>query len=389
MAEMQNYCHHKILCVVGARPNMMKIAPVLRAFRRAGGFAPTLVHTGQHYDYAMSEGILAELGIPRPDAFLGVGSSGHAEQTARIMLAFDSAVASINPDIVLVVGDVNSTLAAALVAAKRGIPVAHIEAGLRSFDRTMPEEINRILTDQISDILFATEEDALQNLAREGIASTRVHLVGNVMIDSLLAELPQARSAGEGFMRSLSATWRSWAAAEGHAFLTLHRPSNIDEPETCRRLLMTVAQVADKIPVIFAVHPRTRRAIEAHNLGSLLEHPRLQASGPLPYRETIGITSSARLVLTDSGGLQEETTGLGIPCLTLREKTERPVTVREGSNLVVGTDPAHILLAVEEVLRTGGKKGCVPRLWDGRAADRIVEMLAMWFAELPKPGKPS
>jgi UDP-N-acetylglucosamine 2-epimerase (non-hydrolysing) len=359
---------------------MMKVAPLMRAFGRDSRFDPRLVHTGQHYDPAMRDVLFEELALPQPDAFLGIGSESHAVQTGRLMLALDPVLDEMKPDAVVVVGDVNSTLAAALVAKKKHIPVVHVEAGLRSFDRAMPEEINRIVVDQISDLLFATEEDAVGNLAREGIPAARVHLVGNVMIDSLMDALPHAKLAADTCAaRGASAAWLKRAADEGHAFATLHRPSNVDCRETCSRLFATLNKVADLVPVVLALHPRTRKAIESHELGELLDHPFLLATEPLSYLETIGVVTRARVVLTDSGGLQEETTCLGVPCITLRETTERPITVSQGTNIVAGTDATPILAAVGHTLQTGGKKGRIPPLWDGKAAERIAALLAEWL----------
>jgi UDP-N-acetylglucosamine 2-epimerase (non-hydrolysing) len=366
-----------IVCVVGARPNFMKMAPIIAALRRQGRFAPLLVHTGQHYDAAMNDNFFAELGLPRPDANLGVGSGSHAAQTAEVMKGFEP-VLDGTPEVagILVVGDVNSTLACALVAAKKGIAVAHVEAGLRSFDRRMPEEINRVLTDQISDLLLTTERGALGNLRREGIAAEKVHFVGNVMIDSLLAHAERAVPAGETLERAGAGGF----GAGGYALLTLHRPSNVDDPAVLERLLRCIARIGARVPVIFPMHPRTRARIEAAGLAALLAPPSVLAMPPASYLEMLGLMREARLVLTDSGGVQEETTAFGIPCLTLRENTERPITVEQGTNTIVGTDPAAILAAAERVIATGGKRGRRPELWDGRAAERIAEVLA---ARLP------
>jgi UDP-N-acetylglucosamine 2-epimerase (non-hydrolysing) len=356
-----------LLCVVGARPNFMKMAPILRALAAQRRLRPALVHTGQHYDAAMSETFFAELAIPAPDVHLGVGSGSHAVQTAEVMKRFEP-VLEAHPEArgVVVVGDVNSTLAAGLVAAKRGVKVAHVEAGLRSWDRTMPEEINRVLTDQIADLLFTTERGARDNLAREGIADERIFFVGNVMIDTLFAELARAVPARETLRRDPGA----------YAVLTLHRPSNVDDPAALRAILGAVAAIARRMPVVFPVHPRTRERIGAANLDSLLRAPGIEASAPLGYRTMLGLLREARLVLTDSGGIQEETTALGVPCFTLRPSTERPTTITEGTNTLVGNDPAAIAAAFEDLMATGGKAGRRPELWDGRAAERIVEVLA-------------
>ena len=363
-----------------ARPNFMKIAPVMAAFAAEGAAidAP-LVHTGQHYDKAMKHTFFEQLGIPEPDVDLGVGSGSHAEQTAQIMLRFEPVLDEYDPDAVLVVGDVNSTIACALVAVKKGVPVVHVEAGLRSYDRDMPEEINRVLTDQLSELLFTTERRALDNLRREGIPEERVHFVGNVMIDTLLRNRARATPPGRT-LAGLPDARRCLEGEAGYALLTLHRPSNVDDPLVLRRLLETLAQIGRRLPILFPAHPRTRARIEEGGLGRLLEETDIVLLEPLPYLDLLGLLDEARLVLTDSGGLQEETTALGVPCVTLRENTERPITVTEGTNTVVGTDPARILDAVEDILATGGKRGRVPELWDGRAAERIRDILIEWLS---------
>ena len=350
-----------ILCVVGARPNLMKIAPVMRALEKRK-LPARLLHTGQHYDHALNDRFFEELAIPRPEFNLNVGSASHAQQTGEIMQRFEPVLREQQPAAVLVVGDVNSTLACALVAVKEGVPVWHVEAGLRSGDRGMPEEINRVLTDQISDLLFTTERSAAANLAREGIDAARVHFVGNVMIDTLLSCVERAAPPRD-------------VPASGYAVLTLHRPSNVDDPEKLRALLGTLSKAAERLPIIFPAHPRTAARIEASGLSP----GRLQVREPLGYLEMLGLMRGAKLVLTDSGGMQEETTALGVPCLTLRENTERPITVEEGTNTVVGPDPARIAAALDDVLRTGGKRGRRPELWDGRAAERIAAVLAAKF----------
>jgi UDP-N-acetylglucosamine 2-epimerase (non-hydrolysing) len=366
-----------ILCVIGARPNLMKIAPIIRAMRGAAPPMPVrLVHTGQHYDAELSDQFFGALGIPPPDVNLEVGSASHAVQTAEIMRRFEPVLERERPSAVLVVGDVNSSLACALVAAKKGTPVVHVEAGLRSFDRSMPEEINRVLTDQISDLLFTTERSARDNLLREGIDESRIRFVGNVMIDTLRQNLESAAPAGKTLSRFRAPS--EWASG-AYAVLTLHRPSNVDDPASLRSMLGAIREVAARLPVIFPMHPRTRAKIEQHRLAALLESPSLRTLPPLGYLEMLGLMQSARLVLTDSGGVQEETTALGIPCVTLRENTERPITVEQGTNTVVGRNPAHILAAVEDILRTGGKAGRVPELWDGRAAQRITAGLREWL----------
>lgn len=364
-----------VLCVVGARPNFMKIAPVIAALRGEPFRLRTrLVHTGQHYDVAMNERFFQQLGIPTPDINLEVGSLSHAEQTAEIMRRIEPVLDAEAPAALVVVGDVNSTIACALVAAKKGIPVAHVEAGLRSYDRTMPEEVNRVLTDQISEWLFTTERKALDNLVREGVDEGKVHFVGNVMIDTLLGQRPHAVPAAE----TLAAAPDPAAflqAPNGFGVLTLHRPSNVDDPQVLRRLLTTLQRVSEQVPLVFPVHPRTLSRIEAAGLEPLLASARILRLPPLGYLEMLGLMSAARLVLTDSGGMQEETTALGVPCLTLRENTERPITVEEGTNTIVGTDAQRIERAVAEIIAGGGKSGRIPELWDGHAAQRIAEVL--------------
>lgn len=367
-----------VLTVAGARPNFMKVAPILRALRGTGAFEVRLIHTGQHYDAAMNDVFFADLAIPEPDVHLEVGSGRHGAQTAAIMQAVEPMIDRFRPDLLVVVGDVNSTLAAALVAVKEGVPVAHVEAGLRSFDRTMPEEINRVLTDQISDLLFTTEAGALANLAREGVAEKRVFFVGNVMIDSLRHALPMA-VAPERFLEAHADCAFRRRAGSGFAVATLHRPSNVDDPHVLRPLLAALGAVADRLPLILPLHPRTANMVERHGLSALLDRPTILTTGPQPYPVMVGLMKGATVVLTDSGGMQEETTGLGVPCLTLRDNTERPITVTTGTNRVVGRDPGVILEAVEEVLETGGKVGRVPPLWDGRAAERIARHLCDHF----------
>ena len=358
----------KILLVAGARPNFMKIAPIVGQLRRQPDrFTAVICHTGQHYDAAMSEIFFRQLGIPEPDIDLNVGSGSHAQQTAAVIARFEPVVLDARPDLVMVVGDVNSTVACALVASKLGIAVAHVEAGLRSFDRTMPEEINRVLTDQISDLLFITERTAEENLAREGIARAKVHFVGNVMIDTLLAHRDRAVAAFDASRNGLD--------PHGYALLTLHRPSNVDRADDFERLMQGIARVAGDLPVFFPVHPRTRPAVARSPIASgLVERGRLVLADPLGYLEFLGLMNAAAVVLTDSGGIQEETTVLGVPCLTLRENTERPVTVEQGTNQLVGTSPERIAAGWERV-RSGGRRGGVPEFWDGHAAERIASVL--------------
>jgi UDP-N-acetylglucosamine 2-epimerase (non-hydrolysing) len=361
------------MCVVGARPNFVKIAPIMAACARRTGLRAKLVHTGQHYDARMSDAFFRDLGIPDPDVHLGVGSGTHAEQTGRVMIEFEKVLAAERPALTVVVGDVNSTLACALTAAKLHVPVAHVEAGLRSGDRTMPEETNRLLTDQLADLLFTTEREAERNLRGEGVPSDRIHFVGNVMIDSLL----QFRDAAERL-----ATWRRFGCeAKQYGFVTLHRPSNVDDPATLERLIRALAGIADSVPLLFPMHPRTSAKLDEFGLRQLVsDSESLKVTEPLGYVECLSLMSQARLVLTDSGGVQEETTALGIPCLTLRDNTERPITCTEGTNTLVGTDPRRIRTEAENVLTGGGKAGRLPELWDGHAAERIVEIIEDFVA---------
>jgi UDP-N-acetylglucosamine 2-epimerase (non-hydrolysing) len=359
----------KILNIVGARPNFMKIAPIVREMkRRETDFLPLLVHTGQHYDAAMSDSFFTDLGIPAPDFHLEVGSASHAVQTAKIMMAFEPIVLQEKPDWVLVVGDVNSTIACALVCAKLGVRVAHVEAGLRSRDRTMPEEINRILTDSISDLLLTTSEDADENLKQEGIGAEKIKFVGNVMIDSLFYNLEKSKELKVRENLDLS--------GKDYAVLTLHRPSNVDDEKTFAGLLEALIAVSEKIPIIFPAHPRTKNNIEKFGFSERIEKSNVKLIEPLGYLDFMNLYSAAKLVLTDSGGLQEETTALSIPCLTLRENTERPITISDGTNILVGTNPEKIRQAAFEVLsRAQSLDKKIPPLWDGRAAERICEAI--------------
>lgn len=368
-----------VICVVGARPNFMKMAPILRALAAHQPPIPALlVHTGQHYDRGMSHQLFEDLGLPQPDINLEVGSGSHAVQTAEVMKRFEPVIDEHKPSCVLVVGDVNSTLACTLVAAKRDVPVAHVEAGLRSYDRKMPEEINRVLTDQIADRLYTTERSAEANLQREGIDVARVCFTGNVMIDSLLASRERARSAAD----TLTAHGLPPALLQdpsGYAVVTLHRPSNVDDADTLRGLLETLALVARRLPLVFAMHPRTKSNIERFGLAGMTDPARVAVLPPQGYLEMVGLMSGATLVLTDSGGLQEETTALGVPCLTMRENTERPITVEQGTNTMVGRDRAAIVAGVDDILAGRGKRGRVPEYWDGRAAERIAADLWTWL----------
>jgi UDP-N-acetylglucosamine 2-epimerase (non-hydrolysing) len=368
-----------VMCVVGARPNFMKIAPILRALAAHEPPIPALlVHTGQHYDASMSDKLFADLRLPQPDINLEVGSGTHAVQTAEVMKRFEPALDQHKPSCVLVVGDVNSTLACTLVAVKKAVPVVHVEAGLRSYDRKMPEEINRVLTDQVADRLYTTERSAGDNLQREGVAAARICFAGNVMIDSLLSNRSQARPAAatlqaHGFDPALLSHPR------GYGVVTLHRPSNVDSAETLRQLLAVLCEVSQQLPLVFALHPRTRGNIERFALNHLLDPERMIILPPQGYLEMVGLMMGATLVLTDSGGLQEETTALGVPCLTMRENTERPITVEQGTNTMVGRDVQAIREGVAEILAGHGKRGRVPEYWDGRAAERIAADLFEWL----------
>ena len=354
----------KILHIAGARPNFMKVAPVMAAMRqRAELFQQWLVHTGQHYDYEMSQVFFEELQLPAPDEYLNCGSGTHAEQTARVMLAFEPSLLKYQPDWVFVVGDVNSTLACALVCSKLGVRVAHVEAGLRSWDRSMPEEINRLLTDQVADLLFTPSPEAEANLLREGVDPAKIHFVGNVMVDTLVERLPRAKDrpvVGELGLRRGK-----------YILVTLHRPSNVDDPQPLQEILRALEQLAKQKRVIFPVHPRTRQRMQ--QLG--LQPQKVEFLEPMGYLDFLALTEAAGLVLTDSGGVQEETTYLGVPCLTLRKTTERPVTVEIGTNRLVASEYEAILRAVERAGQT--EPGCVsrPALWDGKAAHRIVEVM--------------
>ena len=368
-----------VMCIVGARPNFMKMAPILRAFAAHQPPIPAiLVHTGQHYDASMSDKLFEDLRLPRPDLNLEVGSGSHAVQTAEVMKRFEPALDEHRPSCVLVVGDVNSTLACSLVAVKKGVQVVHVEAGLRSGDRRMPEEINRVLTDQISDRLYTTERSALDNLVREGVAPERVCFAGNVMIDSLHASRPQARPAADT-LRAHGHDPALLGGAAGYGVVTLHRPSNVDNADTLRHLLETLRTVSRSLPLVFALHPRTRANVDRFALADLIDPARMMLLPPQGYLEMLGLMAGASLVLTDSGGLQEETTALGVPCLTLRENTERPITVEQGTNTMVGRDRQAILSGVDDILAGRGKRGRVPEYWDGHAAERIAADLWCWI----------
>ncbi|MDY6913557.1 MAG: UDP-N-acetylglucosamine 2-epimerase (non-hydrolyzing) [Planctomycetota bacterium] len=358
----------KIINVAGARPNFMKIAPLMEAFEARPELEAILVHTGQHYDERMSDLFFRQLGICEPDINLGVGSASHAVQTAEIMKAFEPVVLAQKPDAVLVVGDVNSTIACGLVAAKLGVKLVHVEAGLRSFDRAMPEEINRVLTDAISGLLFCTEQSGADNLRREGVPKERVFLVGNVMIDTLLKN--KAKADASGILDELH------LAPRGYAALTLHRPSNVDDPIVFGRILDALDIIQKDLSIIFPIHPRTRKNIAASGLdGRVKDMANLRLIEPVGYLDFLKLISEAKVVLTDSGGIQEETTILKVPCLTLRENTERPITVELGSNRVVGTDPKKIIAGYKAAVDGSRGEPQTPPMWDGRAAERIAQVL--------------
>jgi UDP-N-acetylglucosamine 2-epimerase (non-hydrolysing) len=357
-----------VLTIVGARPNLVKIAPLVEEMWRYPKIKQTLLHTGQHYDDRMSQVFFHDLGIPQPDIYLGVGSGSHAEQTAHVMIESEKALLAERPDVVIVVGDVNSTLACTVTAAKLWIPVAHVEAGLRSLDRRMPEEINRIVTDVLTDFLFTTSRDANENLLREGVLPERIFFVGNVMIDTLNRHRAQAEQ--------LDTPSRFGLKPGGYSLLTLHRPSNVDIPEVLSGILDALAIIQKDLPILFPAHPRTAKRIAEFGFTKrLTTMSGLQIVEPLGYLEFLDLMMHACLVLTDSGGIQEETTILGIPCLTLRKNTERPVTITEGTNVLTGTDPERIVAETYRILGGDVKVGRMPELWDGHAAKRIVRIL--------------
>lgn len=358
----------KILNVVGARPNFMKIAPLISEMQKHPEIEATLLHTGQHYDNAMSKLFFDDLALPQPDIYLGIGSHNHGTQTGKIMIEFEKILLGGKPDLVLVVGDVNSTIACGLVAVKQVVQLAHVEAGLRSFDRTMPEEINRVLTDQISDFLFVTEKSGEENLMREGISNEKIFFVGNVMIDTLLSHIERAKSSN--ILEELALKPKEFAV------LTLHRPSNVDQKEQIVAILEGLEQIQQHIKIVFPIHPRSKSRLQEFGLDDVLKAmPQLIVIEPLGYLDFLQLMSQAKFVLTDSGGIQEETTALGIPCLTLRENTERPVTVTQGTNIVTGRDAHKMVAESMKILQGNIKEGRRPDLWDGMAAKRITEIL--------------
>ena len=351
----------KLIHVIGARPNFMKAAPVISALATRKEIDQKIVHTGQHYDKNMSDVFFEELGIPHPDVNLEVGSGSHAVMTAQIMMRFEEIVAREKPELVLVYGDVNSTVAAALVATKMDVKVAHVEAGLRSWDRSMPEELNRLVTDRLADHLFTPSADADENLRREGIAADKIHFVGNLMIDTLVRLLSQARRPAIDRL------------SDAFCLVTLHRPSNVDEPQMFQRILETLAELSRDLDVVFPIHPRTRERLKEH--GAANYGDKLKLIEPLSYLEFLALQRDAKFVITDSGGIQEETTYLGVPCLTVRENTERPITVTLGTNILVGHDMALLKAEASRIIEGGGKKGEIPPLWDGKAGGRVAEII--------------
>ncbi len=362
----------KIYLIAGARPNFMKIAPIVRALETQGSLAYKIIHTGQHYDREMNDVFFEELGIPQPDIFMAAGGGTHSQQTAKIMIAFEEFCQTERPDAVLVVGDVNSTLACSIVAKKLNIPVAHVEAGLRSGDRTMPEEINRLVTDSISDWFFVTEPSGVAHLQREGKLESTIHHVGHVMVDNLLYQAEKlARTDTSSFETN---QFKKTQVAEGKRYgvITLHRPSNVDDPKMMAQICGALKEISAELPLIFPVHPRTRSNLEESSIDL---GPNITLVGPQAYMAFLNLWKDAAVVLTDSGGLQEETTALGVPCITIRENTERPITIDEGSNVLAGTDPERIISETRKILSNNGKACRRPHLWDGKAAERIVAIL--------------
>lgn len=374
---------YNVACIVGARPNFMKMAPILRAFAQRGDFKSRLIHTGQHYDVEMNAIFFEQLGIPEPDLNLDVGSGSQTVQTAKIMIGLEQAFLAQRPDMVVVVGDVNSTLAAALVAAKLRIPLAHVEAGLRSFDMNMPEEVNRLVTDRLSDLLLTTEAAAREQLILEGVAEQAIHFTGNVMIDTLLANLDRAVAPAQMLVDRGLASVDAETVARNYALVTLHRPSNVDVPSQLESLLRTLVGLSQDLPLIFTMHPRTRAQIKTQGLEMLIAVPGFHVVPPLSYFEMLGAVKSARMVITDSGGLQEETTALGVPCLTVRDNTERPITITHGTNTLVGSSAQALGVAAYKLLSGPGKVGRTPEFWDGHAAERIAAVIAGFLHSKP------
>lgn len=361
-----------IYLVAGARPNFMKIAPIVRALQAQHALSFKIIHTGQHYDRDMNDVFFEELGIPQPDLFMAAGGGSHAQQTAKIMIGFEDLCVAERPAAVLVVGDVNSTLACSIVAKKLNIPVAHVEAGLRSGDMTMPEEINRLVTDSISDWFFVTEPAAVGHLKREGKSDSAIHYVGHVMVDNVLFQADKLTRADTSGFETAAFKTASTENGGRYGVVTLHRPSNVDDAVNFTRIAGALKEISAELPLIFPVHPRTRANLEKFGIDL---GPHITLAGPQAYMAFLNLWKDAAVVLTDSGGLQEETTALGVPCVTIRENTERPVTVDEGSNVLAGTDPVAIMAETRKVLRGEGKQGKRPHLWDGKAAERIVAIL--------------
>lgn len=371
---MGNVTGIRVLHVVGARPNFMKAAPVIAALEERDSIAQALVHTGQHYDANMSDIFFRQLGLPQPNVNLEVGSASHARQTAEIMVRMEDVVLDRRPDLVLVYGDVNSTVAAALVCAKLLIPVGHVEAGLRSFDRTMPEEINRLLTDQISDLLFTPSPDGDENLLREGITPEKIHRVGNVMIDTLVRLLPLASEHWDSLCAMLAQDGLD--LNHHYTLITLHRPSNVDDADTLSRIMDALVAISQDIPVVFPVHPRTRGQLV--DMGFDMRRQGFRLIEPLGYLDFLALQSRAAVVITDSGGIQEETTYLGVPCITVRENTERPVTVTMGTNILVGQDMQRLRVELEQILNGNTRRVQIPPLWDGKTGERIAQVIGGW-----------
>ncbi|MBE7421037.1 MAG: UDP-2,3-diacetamido-2,3-dideoxy-D-glucuronate 2-epimerase [Bacteroidia bacterium] len=366
-----------IYLVAGARPNFMKIAPIVRAIQAHGGLSYKIIHTGQHYDREMNDVFFEELGIPEPDVFMAAGGGSHAQQTGKIMVAFEEYCQANRPDAVLVVGDVNSTLACSIVAKKLCIPVAHVEAGLRSGDMSMPEEINRLVTDSISDWFFVTEPSGTAHLKREGKPDSAIHDVGHVMVDNVLYQAEKLAHADTAGFETDALKKAALAKAGRYGVVTLHRPSNVDDAGMMTKIASALKEIAAELPLIFPVHPRTRNNMEKFGIDL---GPNITLLGPQAYMPFLSLWKDAAVVLTDSGGMQEETTALGVPCITIRENTERPITVDEGTNVLVGTDPVRIVAEAKKVLRGEGKQGRRPLLWDGKAAERIVQIIARLLA---------
>lgn len=358
----------KVINIVGTRPNFIKIFPILREMDRAGIFEHTLIHTGQHKDFLMSDIFFEEFGIKEPDIKIEIEGGSHSQQTGQIMIGLEKAFIEIKPDFILVVGDVNSTLAATLAAVKLHIPVVHVEAGLRSFDRNMPEEVNRIITDRFSDLLFVTSEDAIVNLKKEGIDKKKVFFTGNVMIDTLLT-LKSKIIKESTILKQLG------IKKNNYCYLTLHRPSNVDNKEQLKKITKALSEISKELTVVFPIHPRTKKMLEQFNLADFLKEPNIIFAEPLGYNDSINLTINSRLVITDSGGIQEETTALRIPCITMRENTERPVTVTAGTNTIVGTDTKKLFRVFRHIMNGTYKKGKMPKYWDGNAGTRIVKIL--------------